>query len=389
MRARIPKITRRRLAVLLVLGALGFGGWYAFLRDDSSSDPGSVPADGKTGAGREDSRGPAGGLSVAEQAEQVLLLGFEGTDSVSPFVQSLGQRQVGAVLIRTENWTGASTGTTLVDAIRKAGSGGDRVPPLIATAQEGGIYRSLGDLPPAERALDIGRDGSRDEARSWAADAAGALAEAGIKLDLFPIADVATLDSPLAGRAFSDDPATVAGLTAAALDGCKDAGIACAPAHFPGLGAASGDPASGPATISLDSQALAERDLVPFAAAARAAPAMVISLGLYAAYDAVVPAALTPQVSTSLLRGQLRFKGVAISGDLSSGAIEGIYQTDDAAVEALKAGIDLVQVSEPADQEGVAVAIERAVKAGELPPERLEEAVGRVLRLKRDLGIAR
>jgi beta-N-acetylhexosaminidase len=100
-----------------------------------------------------------------------------------------------------------------------------------------------------------------------------------------------------------------------------------------------------------------------------------------------VPAALTPQVSTSLLRGQLHFKGVAISGDLSSGAIEGVYETGDAAIEALKAGIDLVQISEPADQEGVAVAIERAVKAGELPPERLEEAVGRVLKLKRGLGI--
>ena len=62
--------------------------------------------------------------------------------------------------------------------------------------------------------------------------------DAGFDLNLFPVSDVATLDSPLAGRAFSDDPVQVAALTEEAIQGCEDAGLACAPLHFPGLGGA-------------------------------------------------------------------------------------------------------------------------------------------------------
>ena len=107
---------------------------------------------------------------------------------------------------------------------------------------------------------------SREAATTWAKAGANALAAAGFDLNLFPVADVATLDSPLAGRAFSDDPAQVANLTEAALEGCDEAGIACAPLHFPGLGSASQDTAQGPATVATDLATLTGRDLVPFEA---------------------------------------------------------------------------------------------------------------------------
>ena len=164
----------------------------------------------------------------------------------------------------------------------------------MAASQEGGEFRSFPDLPPEARALDIGREGKPEAATAWAKAGADALAAAGFDLNLFPVADVATLNSPLAGRAFSDDPAQVASLTEAALEGCDEAGIACAPLHFPGLGSASQDTAQGPATVVTDLATLTARDLVPFQAVSRKAPAMVMSLGLYPDFDAVVPGALTP-----------------------------------------------------------------------------------------------
>ena len=79
-----------------------------------------------------------------------------------------------------------------------------------------------------------------ERAEAWASgDGACARRALGFDLNLFPVADVATLDSPVAGRAFSDDS-----VVAARADRRSDPrvrarpSIACAPLHFPGLGAA-------------------------------------------------------------------------------------------------------------------------------------------------------
>ena len=74
---------------------------------------------------------------------------------------------------------------------------------------------------------------------------------------------------------------------------------------------------------------------------------MVLSLALYPAYDAVTPGALTPQVAQGLLRDRLGFRGVAITDDLGSGAIKASYRVPDAAVAALRAGADMVQIAAP------------------------------------------
>ncbi|HYH62024.1 MAG TPA: glycoside hydrolase family 3 N-terminal domain-containing protein [Solirubrobacterales bacterium] len=373
-----------RFAVVLALILAGGAVWFFLFRDDSES---SEPEKEERG---EAAREPVSDdpvvrkMSLDEQINEVLMLGFEGATPGAPGVEELAGDEVGAVLVRTENWTGSDAGKKLVAAL-KAGEG---IPPLVAASQEGGEFRSFPDLPPEARALDIAREKKPDTAATaWAKAGADALSVAGFDLNLFPVADVATLDSPFAGRAFSDDPSQVASLTKAALKGCDEADIACAPLHFPGLGSASQDTAQGPATVATDLATLTARDLVPFEAVSRKAPAMVLSLGLYPDFDAVMPGALTPGVATDLLRRDVGFRGVAISDDLGAGAVTATYSVPEAAVRALAAGIDLIQVADPEDAEGVAKAIETAVEAGEIEPERLAQAAARVIELKRKLGL--
>ena len=129
-------------------------------------------------------------------ADQVLLLGFDGTDASSPFLEQVRTRQLGGVLVERVNWLDAASGTALVGGLRAAGRDGDRIPPLIVTTQEGGDYRALADLPPEETQLVIGDAGSFAAAEDWATRTGEALAVAGIDLNLSPIADVAALDSP-------------------------------------------------------------------------------------------------------------------------------------------------------------------------------------------------
>lgn len=378
-------VARRRAVALAILVVLGLAAWL--LLRGGSGDPAADHAAPTAGVSAEVSA-RARAMTPEQLADQVLLVGFEGTGKDADIVDQLAEHEYGGVFVAADNWVDAEQGSELVGALRTAGRADGAIPPLIVASQEGGQYRSFADLPPAENELQIGDAGSASGALRWARSSAAALRSAGFDLDLFPIADVATLDSPLADRAFSDDPATVAALTAASIRGCNRAGLACAALHFPGLGGASEDTDRGPATIGIDSATLEARDLAPFRAAfAEGMPAVVLSLGLYVAYDAVTPGALAEPVATGLLRDQLGYEGVAITDDLGAGAVRVNTPTPKAAVAALAAGADLVRIDDPDNQRGVARAIVAALDRGDLTRARLEVAASRVLELKRARGL--
>jgi beta-N-acetylhexosaminidase len=377
---------RRLVAILLAAAAAGIV-WVAQSGgDDDDDSTAETPARGVS----EPVAALVLGLSLEERVSQVLLLGFDGTDPTSPILETLASEEPGGVLVGPQNWVDAEQGSTLAGAIRATGLAERRMPPLIVASQEGGEYRSFPDLPPEQTELEIGDAGSIQGAEAWALETGRALRAAGFDLNLFPVADVATLDSPIADRAFSDDPVLAASMTAAAVRGCRAARIACAAIHFPGLGAASQDTDQGPATVSLDEASLADRDLQAFDAAfAERVPAVGLSLSFYAAYDPVTPAALSESVATGLLRDQLAYDGLAITDDLGAGAIKAGYEVPEAAVTAIQAGADMLQIASPDDQDGVREALLEAVRSGAISEDRLAEAAGRVLELKRSRGLLR
>jgi beta-N-acetylhexosaminidase len=328
---------------------------------------------------------PAARVSPSPQVAQ-LLGRMTPEQKVNTVMAAGGGGAFGAVVIRPKDWTGGPA------AVKRLAAAPAKAPaaPLVIGTQEGGQYRSYADLPTLATQLQIGDTASREIARNQAAKQAAALSGAGFDLNLGPVADVATIDSPVADRAYGDDAELVSALVGAALEGCREGGIACAVSHFPGLGAASDDTALGPATVSLDEASLAARDLVPFRTAFEAgAPAVVLSLAFYAAYDPVTPAALSPTIATDLLRAELGFKGVAITDDLTSGAITGGIGAPEAAVQALAAGADMVTISDPAQAAQANKAIRAAVASGGIPATRLDDAAARVLELKRKLGLLR
>jgi beta-N-acetylhexosaminidase len=102
----------------------------------------------------------------------------------------------------------------------------------------------------------------------------------------------------------------------------------------------------------------------------------------------VTPATLSRAVSTDLLRGELRFSGVAIADDLSQPAITTSMSVAAAAVQAIVAGSDMVYISGPQPgQEAAYRALVHAARTGRISRARLDEAVTRVLTLKREYGL--
>jgi len=167
---------------------------------------------------------------------------------------------------------------------------------------------------------------------------------------------------------------------------------ACAK-HFPGHGDTAQDSHRELAIVNRSREQIRNGDLVPFRAAIEAGVDIVMTAHLrYPAFDTEWPATLSPAILEGLLRKELGFKGVILTDSFSMGAIRRVYGTAEAAVRAINAGADLVMLAEErygdettgylARQVALIEEIRRAVRDGKIPMARVDEAVGRVLKLK-------
>jgi beta-N-acetylhexosaminidase len=96
-----------------------------------------------------------------------------------------------------------------------------------------------------------------------------------------------------------------------------------------------------------------------------------------------VPATLSHEIITGLLREQLGYTGAVVTDCLEMDAIAAGIGVADGAVQALQAGADLVLVSHRDERQRAALdATEQALAAGTLPMEAIRAAAARVLALK-------
>lgn len=327
---------------------------------------------------------PAGAPVTAQEVAQLFMVGFRGRRSDNPFFGRLALRRWGAVILDGSNYADPQQFTALtaqaVTTLRDAGSPA----PLIVADQGGGDDNTLPGVGPAAQPS----IGSRAEGRAEALRAARKLRGFGVRMVIGPSADIGYGGAAWDGRAFSDEPAAVRRRAGGAVRGWRTGGVAPAIGHFPGEGAASQDPANGPATVGLGLPELKAVDLKAFGNGLLAvAPALVISNALYAAYDGVTPASLLPEVPA--LARKLGFGGVVVSGNLAVTVLATGGTIADAAVDALKAGCDLLWVpGDAADQEAAYRAVVRAVRTGAIPRRRVRSALAHVTALKRRYAAA-
>jgi beta-N-acetylhexosaminidase len=328
-------------------------------------------------------------LPLERQAAQLFVFGFEGTDAGADIFPRLRRLDVGGILIGPRNYADPVQLDALAGEAMAVARRSNHLPPLVLASQHGGDLNSLPDLPPSQAPADTP---SASAAAGGALDSARALRDLNVTGVLGPVLDVGLESgSPLGARVYSDDPEEVAAFAEASVDSYRRARVFSAAAHFPGLGGADQSTEEGPATVGLDLAELRERDLIPFKAAIDAGvPGVTLAHALYPVGDFTVPASLSHRIATGVLRDELGFEGVALTDDLADPAITTLYTVPDAAVEAVRAGADMLLVSgPPGDQQAAYVAVLRAARSGRIPRARLERAVGRILVAKRNYGLTR
>tara|TARA_B100001123_G_scaffold38637_4_gene39929 strand:+ start:9775 stop:10830 length:1056 start_codon:yes stop_codon:yes gene_type:complete len=257
------------------------------------------------------------------------------------------------------------------------------IPVWVSVDQEGGAvarFREPFTVWPAMRCL--GENGDLELARRFGRALARELLAVGVSLNYAPVLDVHTNnDNPVIGdRAFSQKPEEVSRFGAAIIEAIQGEGVAACGKHFPGHGDTDVDSHLKLPVVNQPSERLREVELVPFRTAVSVDVAMIMTAHvLYPALDEKRPATISKNVITEVLRQELGFKGVVATDDLTMKALTSEWSVEDAAVESIAAGCDLLLLCEP-DIEGQVRTIEALIHAVEkeiVPLSRVEDALRR------------
>lgn len=335
-------------------------------------------------------------LPLKERIGQLFFIGIPGPEADEATRELLSEIAPGGVCLFARNIREAGQTRRLLDNIR----GVSKVTPFLSIDQEGGLVdrlrRIMTPLPAAHKMRNAA------DAVRLAEIIAETLRILGFNMDFAPVVDVidderAKHTNGLFSREFGRSKEDVTAMAGAFLKTLQDSGIIGCLKHFPGLGAASVDSHEELPQVDVSEAELNEIDLFPYgeliasgeAKAVMAAHTAFPRIGLQEIDQSgkLLPSSLSNNFINTLLRGTLRFDGLAITDDLEMGAIVKNYGIGDACKMAVGAGIDMLAVcADPrAIREGHQ-AVWDAVSRGELSEDRIDESLVRIAALKEDIA---
>jgi beta-N-acetylhexosaminidase len=162
-----------------------------------------------------------------------------------------------------------------------------------------------------------------------------------------PVLDLALPASSavMRSRVVSPDPAQVAAYASAFLAGFAAEGVLGCGKHFPGLGGGNLDSHLSMPVIRRSWQKLWQQDIAPFRTLAAQLPMIMVAHASYPeASDDPRPASISPFWITKVLRKKLGYSGVVISDDMEMGGILTQRSIEEAAIEAVAAGTDILEI---------------------------------------------
>jgi len=267
-----------------------------------------------------------------------------------------------------------------------------RVPLLIASDLERGTGNQVTGATLFPPLMALGAAGSEKLAYEMGRITAIEGRALGIHMTYAPVVDVnINPDNPIINtRSAGEDPELVARLTGAFIQGCQSNGMIATAKHFPGHGDTDQDSHSQLPVIKADFDRLQKVELYPFQKAIEQGVEAIMTAHLYVPAlepEPGLPATLSPRILTDLLRNKMGFRGLIVTDALEMAGITRYYSQEEAALRALKAGVDLLLL--PLDPIRVINYLKEAVEKGELPLERVNESVRRLLAAKARLGLNR
>lgn len=201
-----------------------------------------------------------------------------------------------------------------------------------------------------------------------------------------PVADVAySPNGYTAKNSFGSNPTLVKDLVRNEVNGIRDQQINTCVKFFPGYGDVTVNPASSRPTSSRTKEDIVEKDYPIYEDLIHAGTEFImVSQVAYKPITIDVPACLSEDVVTTMLREELGYEGIIMTDYLDTHSIIMHYKHADMAVMAIEAGCDMIFCT--GDFTKAYNGILDAVHSGKISEERINESLYRIYRVKyRDL----
>ena len=311
------------------------------------------------------------------------------TESSEALQQALAEKPVGGVILFARNLISREQTMALLADVKSA----SRLAPFLGVDEEGGTVSRVGanSAMGVTQLQDMSVYGASGDASALYGDLynlAQSLNTLGFNVDFAPVADVTTGsdENPMKLRSFSSDPERCASMVSVSVGALQDGGVAACLKHFPGYGTATADDHNGSVSLDRTLEQLEQTEFVPFAAGIDKGAyfVMVSHLSVPAVTGDDTPADLSEKLVTELLRNTLHFQNVVITDAHNMGSIAQNYTPAEAAVAALRAGVDMILM--PQDLQGAYDGVTKAIADGVLTEDRIDRSVLRILNVKIQLA---
>lgn len=362
-------------------------------------------------------------MPLREKITQMLMVDFRNWDentnddaAMSGFtvmndqVRDIVQRyRFGAVIYFAQNLTGTEQAYHLTQALQQAAVKDGGIPMLICTDQEGGSVYRLGTGTALPGNMALGAAGDRNYGYLSGRIIGSELRALGINTNLAPVVDVnSNAANPVIGlRSYGDDPVQVGQMASAAISGMSQFDVVGCAKHFPGHGDTAVDSHYGLPRVDKTLEELLECELKPYEILMNQGIEMIMTAHiLYPQLEdsreysrktgkmEALPASMSPKIIQGLLKETLGFEGIVVTDAMNMAGIADHWDSVQAVVQAIKAGADMICMPctlEKAEDvrrlEAILRGVEEAVENGEIPMERIDDGVRRILTVKENRGI--
>ena len=352
-------------------------------------------------------RADAGILSLERMAGQMIMVGFRGTgesplsEDLHALLEDIPAGRIGGVILfepdyltkKTRNIHSLEQTAVLIRRLQRNAP----IPLFVGVDQEGGKVRRFKEghgVSPTPPAAELGL-GTPEATRAEAARLGETLHAIGINLNFAPSLDVDVNPASPAigalGRSFSALPGNVAAHGAAFAQGLYSAGVIPCYKHFPGHGSATADTHLGLADVTAtwtEAELAPYREILPDTVPAMVMPGHIV----HTQKSGNLPASLSYEAISGMLRLELGWQGVVITDDLQMQAVEGRFSTKEAIRLAVLAGGDILLFGnnlrhDPQEGRKVHALLLELVREGAITEARIRESYERILKLKRAAGL--
>lgn len=332
-------------------------------------------------------------MSLDEKIGQMIMAGFPSNYYDEHIDVLVSKYKVGNFVLFTRNIGSVEEIVSLTETIQKKVLEQSGIPAIIGADQEGGMVSQVREEAvffPGNMAVSAANiEGSTLKEGEIVGEGLKAL---GINLNIAPVLDVNNNPkNPIIGvRSYGDDPERVARLGIDFIKGMQSKGVIATAKHFPGHGDTSVDSHLDMPVVPYDRERLERVEFYPFRKAVEAGVDAIMTAHIYfpAMDTEKIPATLSYNILTKLLREDMGFEGITITDCIEMNAISKKFGSEKGAVKAINAGADMVVISHHLDVQIRCIeAIKEAVLNGEIPEERINESIERILRIKKKYGL--